>query len=297
MAVRKFDNILEKLLVELRDQNATDVVNVLVVSDHGMVQAGTKIELTKHIDLNDIDELVSTDAFTMLLPEKGKEDYVYNSLRNAKIEGLNVYRREQFPRHFRYGTGQSELILPIVLTADRGFWIEKPDMDGDDQNGEMTDENDDDVAQDRKGVHGYDPLHVKEMNGAMLAFGPDLTRGKTLNAIDQVDVYGLVCRLLNMTCAAKHEADEKTYQQFIRDEIEESDEQKNGSVNDSESSEEETPNQTGGDQVDASADKQSDGKPARSRWANRESHAARMHNFQSCVWTFLAVFLCHFVKL
>lgn len=76
VAVRKFDQVLEKLLIELRDQNATEAVNVLVVSDHGMVQAGTRIELQKHLDLNDVEELVGTSAFTMLLPEKGKEEYV-----------------------------------------------------------------------------------------------------------------------------------------------------------------------------------------------------------------------------
>jgi predicted AlkP superfamily pyrophosphatase or phosphodiesterase len=76
VAVRRFDSVLEKLLIELRDQNATEAVNVVIASDHGMAAAGVKIELSKYLDMNDVDQLVGSDTFVMMLPEAGKEDFV-----------------------------------------------------------------------------------------------------------------------------------------------------------------------------------------------------------------------------
>lgn len=157
-------------------------------------------------------------------------------------------------------------------------------MDGDAKNEEAAD--DDEPEEAKKGLHGFDPLHVKEMNGAMLGFGPDLARGRTLEPIDQVDVYLLICRLLNITVAAgKNDADDRLLEQFIRDENDDSDEQRPDG-DDSESSEEQPPaGAEEGQEPDGQASKQADGTPAkaRSRWANRDSGAGRLAG--SC-WTY-----------
>lgn len=58
-------------------------------------------------------------------PVRPTPEQLYNHLRSAKIEGLNVYRKDQYPKHFHYGKGESELLLPILLTADKGYWIDK----------------------------------------------------------------------------------------------------------------------------------------------------------------------------
>jgi hypothetical protein len=228
---------------------------------------------------------------------------LYRSLRRAKIEGLNVYRREHFPKHFRFGTGKSELMLPIVLTADRGFWIEKPKTHSEDSDESEDDANDDvapnvggvapeatgstnqaeDPGNKRLGVHGYDPLHVPEMNGALIAFGPDLARGRTVAAIEQADVYALACRLLNMTCPAVEGSQDELLERFLRSDDDDDDDDKDDDKdNSSQESDEQAQSaaaagsagasssgSAGGDDDEGSAS----GKPnkSRSRWANRSS--------------------------
>lgn len=61
---------------DIDEKNLEDKLNVVVVSDHGMISIGEKIDLEKFIDFNDIDKFVNTGTFAMLLPEDNKEDYV-----------------------------------------------------------------------------------------------------------------------------------------------------------------------------------------------------------------------------
>ena len=113
-------------------------------------------------------------------------------LRNAHIEGLNVYKKPDFPEKFRFDTSAAgaELILPIVLTADKGYYIGEPNI------GKNADEDENnDSEEPKKGLHGFHPVFSREMNSAMFATGPDLEKNQVANAIDQVDLYNVFCKL------------------------------------------------------------------------------------------------------
>lgn len=102
----------------------------------------------KYVDFNDLDKVVGDGAFVMIQPEKRKTDdvsalwrqyvannifdftfmnanvsffKVYDQLLQASVRGLNVYKRDKLPKklHLR----DSEMVLPIVLTADEGYVI------------------------------------------------------------------------------------------------------------------------------------------------------------------------------
>jgi hypothetical protein len=51
------------------------------------------------------------------------------------------------------------------------------------------------------GDHGFDPANP-DMHGIFYAAGPGIARGVQLQAVEQVDVYALVCRLLGIEPAA-----------------------------------------------------------------------------------------------
>lgn len=107
--------------------------------------------------------VVNTGTFAMILPEDNKEDYVFNQLRNAHIEGLNIYKKPEFPAKFNFGKADNDLLLPIVLTTDKGYYIQEPSV-------EKNQDDDDDDDEPKKGIHGYHPLHVKEMNAGNFFF-------------------------------------------------------------------------------------------------------------------------------
>lgn len=215
-------------------------------------------------------------------------------------------------------------MLPIVLTADRGFWIEKPKTHSEDSDESEDDPNDDDsdskvetgatdgadgtaatagsddtVANKRLGVHGYDPLHVPEMNGALIAFGPDLARSRSVGPVEQADVYALACRLLNMTCPTIEATRDQVLERFLRSDDDADDDDKDNSSNDS-SEEEPSPAATGSAGSSAAGGSGVDdgdsasGKPARSRWANRSNGSdrhglARMITCYSVVTSILSI--------
>ncbi len=47
------------------------------------------------------------------------------------------------------------------------------------------------------GDHGSDPSQP-DMHGIFYAAGPGIASGRTLGAVEQVDVYALICRLLGL---------------------------------------------------------------------------------------------------
>jgi ectonucleotide pyrophosphatase/phosphodiesterase family protein 6 len=77
-AIRDIDEILFELQDSIKRLNLQDDVNVVVVSDHGMLdcQHFDQIEMEKILDFNDIKLFLGGGALAMILPEEGKEDSV-----------------------------------------------------------------------------------------------------------------------------------------------------------------------------------------------------------------------------
>ena len=188
-AVREADDIIEWLLDLLDDTEMADNVNLIVLSDTGLASAPKVIPLERYIDVNDIDKLVGSGAFVMIKPEKNKLEFVYRQLRQGNIKGLNVYRKDHLPSRFRIKN--NDHVLPIVLTADEGFSISSPKI----KNRVFPHEDDDDKG---VGLSGYDPEHVDEMRAILYAIGPDFRENYEADAVKQVDLYNLFCKLMDI---------------------------------------------------------------------------------------------------
>ncbi|RWS31963.1 ectonucleotide pyrophosphatase/phosphodiesterase family member 6-like isoform X1 [Leptotrombidium deliense] len=189
-AVRKLDSILEELLEEMEKQEMNDEMNVIILSDHGMTEKAAIIDLEKldQFDENDFEMIVGNGAFVMLLPEKNRDNNVYEQLRNANIEGLNVYSKEKLKKRFRLR--KNSLLLPIILTTDKGYLIQTPDVKGTVYPIADLDE--------YEGFDGFDPQDEEEMNTLMYAFGPSFKKNFTLEFAKTVDFFNLFCHLLDI---------------------------------------------------------------------------------------------------
>lgn len=77
-AFRTIDKILDDLLDQLEEKKLADSVNVVILSDTGMVSSNNQrvINLEKYVDFNDIVKLVGEGAFVMIQPEKRKTESV-----------------------------------------------------------------------------------------------------------------------------------------------------------------------------------------------------------------------------
>lgn len=188
-AMRDLDRVIGDLFLDLDQKELEGKVNVMIMSDTGVDYADKVIDLSKYIDMNDVDKLVGEGAFVMIKAEAGKHEHMYNHLMNANVKGLNVYMRKNLP--FRYRIRESDMVLPLVLTADEGYDLEAPKI-----NDRVIPKVDDD--DEGTGLTGYDPDHVTEMRGIFYASGPSFRAAYEAAPVKNIDYYNLMCKILGV---------------------------------------------------------------------------------------------------
>ncbi|MFQ5570353.1 MAG: ectonucleotide pyrophosphatase/phosphodiesterase [Rhodothermales bacterium] len=181
-AVRDVDRYLGRLVDGLEQRGLYHHVNLIVVSDHGMVATSSErvLILDDYIDLDDV-HLVTTDPVVMLRPVEGKMEAVYNALKAAPH--LSVYRREEIPDELHYRAHRR--ITPIVGIADEGWRIATRNAYT--RNPSRFD----------GGMHGYDHRLVS-MHTLFVARGPAFAQGLTVEPFANIHVYPLMTSILGV---------------------------------------------------------------------------------------------------
>ncbi len=182
-AIAQVDSAVGAIVDGIAALGATDRVNIVVVSDHGM----TEIVAERTIAL---DAFVSMDSLVMgdwspvatIIPKPGKLEYVFNALVKAHPH-LQVYRKGELPSRLHYNTGAH--VTPIVAIADEGWSIATRAAAADMPRGQVF------------GAHGYDP-DLPSMGALFIAAGPDVARGIVVPAFGNVHVYSLLAELLQL---------------------------------------------------------------------------------------------------
>jgi predicted AlkP superfamily pyrophosphatase or phosphodiesterase len=179
-AIATVDAALGRLLDGLRRRHIEDLVNIIVVSDHGMTATPPKqvIFIDDYIDLRRV-RVVTRGQFFTLWPAPGKTDAIFARL--ERVPHLRVYRREDVPARWHY-TGNAR-IAPILVLADEGWTI--------------SDHAYSKSHQLQRGGHGYDN-NLPAMQAIFIAHGPGFKPGTKLPAFSNVDIYDLMAYLLRL---------------------------------------------------------------------------------------------------
>jgi predicted AlkP superfamily pyrophosphatase or phosphodiesterase len=209
--ISSVDKMLDQLFIGLEDRNLTEVVNVVIVSDHGMATTSTDrlIQLDDLIDLNLIEH---TDGWPLYgLRPKSADDLMplYDTLTAAaKAHGnFDVYLRDtNMPE--RYHFSKNERIAPLWIVPNTGWAIvTKEEFNVATAKAEGTEYH-------PKGLHGYDhenPL----MRAIFIARGPAFPHSPNsrvdpfrkflhpylslpLTRVENIEVYNIVCDSLNL---------------------------------------------------------------------------------------------------
>ncbi|KAA8915036.1 alkaline-phosphatase-like protein [Sphaerosporella brunnea] len=126
-AIRKVDAMLHRLFMGMEQRNLTEIVNIVVVSDHGM--ASTSRERLFYLeDIVDTQKIAHTDGWPLygLRPKAGENlTDIYSSIK-AKEAGNNgswkVYLRDvDMPARFHFANNQR--IAPLWLVPEPGYTI------------------------------------------------------------------------------------------------------------------------------------------------------------------------------
>ncbi|MEO7144141.1 MAG: ectonucleotide pyrophosphatase/phosphodiesterase [Bryobacteraceae bacterium] len=173
-AVAKVDGTVGGLLESLRAIDRQ--VNVVIVSDHGMLTVERGIEL----NAADFDGFrVEGDGSMVMLysADRALVESAYNKLR-GKSELYEVYRRRETPAAWHYSGNPRIGDLLLVAKGPYTFVLPK--------------------HAPPKGMHGYDPAESPAMRGIFYAAGPGVRAGMRLPAFPNTNVFPFLVRLLRL---------------------------------------------------------------------------------------------------
>ncbi len=184
-ALADVDRQLDRLIAGLDDAGIWPDINLVIISDHGMVELDEDkvIFLDDIIDMDDV--YVNTwGPFSMINRAHTSMDLdaLYDTLANAdEAEHYEVYKREDLPERWRIS--DNERTSELVVVADMPYSLTNHDFFED--RGVLT------------GTHGYDPAY-DEMKGIFVAHGPGIAEGEVIDMVEIVDIYGLMTHLLDL---------------------------------------------------------------------------------------------------
>ena len=164
-------------------------VNIIVVSDHGMVEVMPERLLPIEI-IEDENRYRVANAGALVhlyLQDPADLEAVYQDLR-AKEDHFRVYKLADFPY---YRTNQSNPRLgDLIVLPDYAFYFTSARRRG--------------MARERgfiMGEHGFPP-EFREMYAIFYANGPAFRKGLTIKPFENIHVYPLICNILGLPIPA-----------------------------------------------------------------------------------------------
>jgi predicted AlkP superfamily pyrophosphatase or phosphodiesterase len=182
-AAEALDGQLGLLLQGLRQRGLADAVNIIVVSDHGMAPTSPDrlIVLDDLVDLNGV-RVQDWSPVLAVRARDGDHEGLYRQLAGAHPK-LAVYRKEELPRHWHYGTHSR--VTPVVAVAAEGWTIASRAALSRIQ------------ARGVGGDHGYDNA-LPSMHGLFVAAGPAFRRGLRVPEVGGIHLYELMTAILGL---------------------------------------------------------------------------------------------------
>ncbi|OAA61651.1 type I phosphodiesterase/nucleotide pyrophosphatase [Niveomyces insectorum RCEF 264] len=190
--IQAVDTMLDQLFQGLAARNLTHIVNVVVVSDHGMATTDAT-RLLQLDDLVDLDRIEHVDGWPLvgLRPRAGVDvaalydDLVTN--RTANNPNVEVYLRDS-TMPARYHFSRNPRIAPLWLVPKTG-WNIVPRSDFDVAAALKTN-----AVYHPRGLHGYDHEHPL-MRAIFVARGPAFPHAPNsrLKEFQNIEVYNILC--------------------------------------------------------------------------------------------------------
>ncbi|KAF4309774.1 Type I phosphodiesterase/nucleotide pyrophosphatase/phosphate transferase [Botryosphaeria dothidea] len=185
------DTMLGNLFKGIQERNLTDIVNVVIVSDHGMATTDVSrlIQLEDLVDTSLIEHIDGWPLYGLRPKNRDNLDRLYQELKfkaehNPNIE---VYLRD-FDMPERYHFANNDRIAPLWIVPKTGWAIVTKD-EFDIQTALKTG-----ATYDPHGLHGYDHEHPL-MRAIFIARGPAFPHkpGSRLEPFQNIHLYNIIC--------------------------------------------------------------------------------------------------------
>ncbi|KAK6198895.1 putative nucleotide pyrophosphatase precursor [Scheffersomyces amazonensis] len=199
-ALTYVDNFIDLLQKELHDRNLDNIVNLIIVSDHGMAPTSNEriIYLDDLVDLNKIQHLDGWPLFGLRPFEQYSNEEIYNEImENYKKldykDTFDVFKVEDIPSEWEFGGNISDhrfnyRLAPIWIIPKVGYSVSTH---------KQMKENNNEYSP--KGVHGYNNTEVL-MRAIFLGSGPYFKQfgHNKFEPFKNTEVYNILCDSLNI---------------------------------------------------------------------------------------------------
>ncbi|KAI0390645.1 Phosphodiest-domain-containing protein [Xylariaceae sp. FL0594] len=189
--IREVDSMLDTLFHGLEQRNLTDIVNVIIVSDHGM--ATTDVSRMVQIeDLVDIDKVEHLDGWPLvgIRPKKPEDlgSLYQQAVENVKSNpNIEVYLKDKdMPERFHFKN--NDRIAPLWIIPKAGWAIvEKAEFN-------IAEAKANNISYHPRGLHGYDHEHPL-MRAIFVARGPAFPHQphSKVETFQNINVYNILC--------------------------------------------------------------------------------------------------------
>ncbi|KAL9056584.1 MAG: hypothetical protein Q9162_002867 [Coniocarpon cinnabarinum] len=189
------DDMLQSLLTGLDARNLTNIVNIVIVSDHGMATTDSSrlVQFEDVIDPNLIEHIDGWPHYGLRPKNMNDVPTIHHKLveESKTRDGFDVFLREEMPARFHFQN--NDRIAPVWLIAHTGWAI----VTKDEYNVEEGQSRGD--VYHPRGIHGYDhedPL----MRAIFVARGPAFPHqpGSKVKPFQNIEVYNIVCGSLGL---------------------------------------------------------------------------------------------------
>ena len=197
-AASRLDDALGQLVDGVHRLGLDERTSIVVVSDHGMTPTSYDrvIYLDAFVDLNTVD-ILEYGGTLLIDPVDGNVDGLYRRL-HGRHPKLAIYKRSDVPErlHFR---GNARIPSIVGVPAD-GWTV---------TSGRRVVE-----EELHAGTHGYEPT-TPDMGALFVAAGPTLRVGAIVEPFENVHVYDLLCRILQVV-PSKNDGQASVTRAFFR---------------------------------------------------------------------------------
>jgi predicted AlkP superfamily pyrophosphatase or phosphodiesterase len=191
------DSMLTMIVEGLIQRNLTEIVNMVIVSDHGMATTSAEriIQLDDIIDMSLVDHMDGWPLRGLRLKNPDRDvPILYEQLLAAskKYGSFDVYTLDTMPA--RYHFTNNDRIAPLWIVPKTGWAVlEKDDFD-------VQKALDNGESYNPKGLHGYDHEHPL-MRAIFVARGPAFPHpgNSRVATFQNTEVYNIVCESIGIT--------------------------------------------------------------------------------------------------
>ena len=188
-AAQSLDRSIGVLLDGIDALPIHDRINLLITSDHGMVEtsAAQAIPIESIADLAGV--VATFDGPVTSLHVDGSSPERAQQLRdqiNSRLQHGRAYLRQDLPERLHYRSDPRA--GDVVVIMDESWTLKRADAKP--------------PRLERWGTHGWDNA-LPSMRATFVGLGPGIRAGTVIDSIDNIDVYGLMTALLGLTPAAE----------------------------------------------------------------------------------------------